>query len=112
MPALGTANNALPPPPPPPQGFSSLRKLDFSYNEIRSAEPLSTVTGSASTLHELFLASNKVTAIRSLAPLTCLESLELGSNRIRQIEGLETLTNLRDLWLGRNRIASIGGLGT
>ncbi|GFR45487.1 hypothetical protein Agub_g6831 [Astrephomene gubernaculifera] len=92
------------------EGFTVLRRLDCSYNQIRNLLPLASLP--AASLEELYVASNKVTAIAALSHLTALTLLELGSNRIRTVEGLEQLTGLRELWLGRNRITQIGGLAT
>lgn len=88
--------------------FSALTRLEFSYNEIRSIEPLATLNAPA--LQELYVAANKVASIQAISQLTALTTLELGSNRIRAIENLGTLTLLRELWLGRNRIARIENL--
>ncbi|GLC44207.1 hypothetical protein PLESTB_000753000 [Pleodorina starrii] len=92
------------------QGFTQLRRLDCSYNQIRNLLPLADLD--SGSLEELYVASNKVTAIAALSQLTGLTLLELGSNRIRTVEGIDSLTGLRELWLGRNRITSIGGLAT
>lgn len=35
---------------PDPQGFTALTKVDFSYNEIKSMAPVSSLAGSASSL--------------------------------------------------------------
>mmetsp|Transcript_4993 Transcript_4993/g.10772 ORF Transcript_4993/g.10772 Transcript_4993/m.10772 type:complete len:327 (+) Transcript_4993:33-1013(+) len=91
-------------------GFKNLRRLELSYNEIRSISPLQSLDSGA--LEELYVASNKVLTITGISQLTALQVLELGSNRIRKIENLETLTGLRELWLGRNRIAAVEGLST
>ncbi|GBF95662.1 hypothetical protein Rsub_08644 [Raphidocelis subcapitata] len=94
---------------PPLSGFKALRRLEFSYNEIRSMGPVSSLA--CAPLQELYVASNKVPTIEGLSELTRLTVLELGSNRIRQIEGLEGQGALAELWLGRNRIPKIEGLG-
>ncbi|PNH06744.1 Protein phosphatase 1 regulatory subunit pprA [Tetrabaena socialis] len=91
-------------------GFTKLRRLECSYNQIRNLIPLSDLDSPA--LEELYVASNKVTAITALSHLTSLTLLELGSNRIRVVENLESLTALRELWLGRNRISKVEGLAT
>lgn len=92
------------------EGFTSLRRLECSYNQIRNLLPLAALT--SAPLEELYVASNKVTAMSCLSHLTTLTLLELGSNRIRAIEDIAPLTQLRELWLGRNRITQISGLDT
>ncbi|KXZ42993.1 hypothetical protein GPECTOR_108g188 [Gonium pectorale] len=92
------------------QGFTVLRRLDCSYNQIRNLLPLADLDSPA--IEEVYVANNKVTAIAALSHLTSLTLLELGSNRIRTIEGIASLTGLRELWLGRNRIAQVAGLAT
>ncbi|GMH35388.1 hypothetical protein BSKO_03256 [Bryopsis sp. KO-2023] len=91
-------------------GFPSLKRLEISYNEIRSMSDISRL-GSTS-LMELYLASNKITKIEGLELLSTLEILELGSNRIRTIESIGHLTRLTQLWLGRNRITEIQNLAS
>lgn len=96
------------------EGFSQLTRLEFSYNQIRSLAPLSSLTADPAAsppLLELFVAANKVTAIEALGGLSKLTVLELGSNRIRTIEGLGSQACLLELWLGRNRISKIENLG-
>ncbi|KAF6256494.1 hypothetical protein COO60DRAFT_1528850 [Scenedesmus sp. NREL 46B-D3] len=96
------------------EGFSKLTRLEFSYNQIRSLAPLSSLAAepaSSPPLVELFVAANKVTAIEALGGFSQLTVLELGSNRIRTIEGLEGQASLLELWLGRNRISKIENLG-
>ncbi|CCW61307.1 unnamed protein product [Phytomonas sp. EM1] len=86
--------------------FSSLTKLDLSYNQIRVISGLDSL---GDTLKELYLVENKIKVIQGLGALRNLELLELGGNHIREIgSGLENLVNLRQLWLGKNKIVSIG----
>ncbi|KAG2490401.1 hypothetical protein HYH03_011201 [Edaphochlamys debaryana] len=92
------------------KGFTELRRLECSYNQIRNLLPLADLD--STRLEELYVASNKVTAIAGLSHLTTLTLLELGSNRIRAIEGIDSMTNLNELWLGRNRITKVDGLAT
>ncbi|KAG2423702.1 hypothetical protein HXX76_015092 [Chlamydomonas incerta] len=92
------------------QGFTELRRLECSYNQIRNLLPLADLD--STKLEELYVASNKVTAMAALSHLGSLTLLELGSNRIRAIENIETLVGLRELWLGRNRITKVDGLAT
>lgn len=85
--------------------FSSLTKLDLSYNQIKTIAGLDSLGG---TLKELYLVENKIKEIQGLDSLINLELLELGGNRIRQIgNGLRNLTMLKQLWLGKNKITSI-----
>jgi protein phosphatase 1 regulatory subunit 7 len=91
---------------PLPHVFSSLSKLDLSYNQIRKIQGLESL---GSTLKELYLVENKIKVIEGLDTLVNLELLELGGNRIREIgPGLSTLTSLKKLWLGKNKITRIG----
>ncbi|KAK9807493.1 hypothetical protein WJX72_000775 [[Myrmecia] bisecta] len=90
------------------RGFSSLQRLELSYNEIRSLAPLTDL--STAHIQELYVASNKVTCIEGISQLTSLTLLELGSNRVSTIEGLDNLQQLQELWLGRNRITQIRSL--
>lgn len=85
--------------------FTSLMKLDLSYNQIKKIENLSKL---APTLCELYLVENRLKEIEGLETLTNLRLLELGGNKIREIgTGLNTLVNLEQLWLGKNKITSI-----
>ena len=85
-------------------GFTALKRLDVSYNQLRSMAPSSNLVA---TLEELFLAANKIAKVEGLGGLTRLRVLELGSNRIRCLEGLGAMTSLEELWLGRNKIREI-----
>ncbi|CCW69103.1 unnamed protein product [Phytomonas sp. Hart1] len=86
--------------------FSSLVKLDFSYNQIRVISGLETL---GETLKELYLVENKIKVIQGLDALHNLVLLELGGNHIREIgPGLKNLVNLKQLWLGKNKIVNIG----
>ncbi|BDA47133.1 Protein phosphatase 1 regulatory subunit 7 [Coccomyxa sp. Obi] len=93
---------------PPLQGFTSLQRLELSYNQIQSLLPLQRLDSTA--LCELYVANNAVTAIEAVQQFTNLRLLELGSNKIRELTGLDALTGLEELWLGRNRIAHISGI--
>ena len=69
--------------------FTSLRRLELSYNEIKSLSPLSAETsnpGPGEALEELYVAANKVSKIEGLEAFTNLRILELGSNRLRVVE--------------------------
>lgn len=91
---------------PLPHAFTSLTKLDLSYNQIRKIRGLESL---GSTLKELYLVENKIKVIEGLDTLVNLELLELGGNRIREIgDGLSHLTALQKLWLGKNKITKIG----
>lgn len=86
--------------------FTSLTKLDLSYNQIRKICGLESL---GSTLKELYLVENKIKVIEGLDTLVNLELLELGGNRIREIgSGLSNLTSLEKLWLGKNKITKVG----
>jgi protein phosphatase 1 regulatory subunit 7 len=89
--------------------YKEIKKLDISYNKIRSMQPVELVSTS---VEELYLAANRISEIEGVEKLRSLQLLELGSNRIRKMQKLETLTNLRELWLGRNKIDCIEGLDT
>ncbi|KPI83036.1 protein phosphatase type 1 regulator-like protein [Leptomonas seymouri] len=91
---------------PFPHAFTSLTKLDLSYNQIRKISGLESL---GPTLKELYLVENKIKVIEGLDTLVNLELLELGGNRIREIgSGLSNLTSLQKLWLGKNKIKKIG----
>ena len=91
---------------PAPHAFTSLTKLDLSYNQIRKIRGLESL---GSTLKELYLVENKIKVIEGLDTLVNLELLELGGNRIREIgSGLANLASLQKLWLGKNKITKIG----
>ena len=69
--------------------FTNLRRLELSYNEIKSLAPLSRETtnpGPGKALEELYVASNKISKIEGLREFTKLQILELGSNRLRVVE--------------------------
>lgn len=86
-------------------GFSALTRLELSYNELRSLQPLKLLP--ALQLSELYAANNKVSVMQSLEAFTALRVLELGFNRIKVIEGVQG-AHLQELWLGRNRIEHVG----
>ncbi|KAK9919072.1 hypothetical protein WJX75_009137 [Coccomyxa subellipsoidea] len=88
--------------------FTSLQRLELSYNQIQSLQPLQSLGSTGLT--DLYVANNAIQKIEAVHQFTNLRLLELGSNKIRNITGLEGLTNLQELWLGRNRIAEINGL--
>ncbi|KPA73368.1 Protein phosphatase type 1 regulator-like protein [Leptomonas pyrrhocoris] len=91
---------------PLPHAFTSLTKLDLSYNQIRKIRGFESL---GPTLKELYLVENKIKAVEGLDTLVNLELLELGGNRIREIgSGLSNLTSLQKLWLGKNKITRIG----
>jgi len=92
------------------KGFPVLSRLELSYNEFRSLQPLAEL--SSAPLTELFVANNKVTSFEGVQTLTQLQVLEMGSNRIKVVEHLEDMAVLRQLWLGRNRISSLEGFPT
>ncbi len=52
---------------PPLQGFTSLQRLELSYNQIQSLLPLQSLDSTA--LCELYVANNAVTAIEVCAHL-------------------------------------------
>ncbi|WIA20809.1 hypothetical protein OEZ85_005165 [Tetradesmus obliquus] len=61
------------------EGFSQLTRLEFSYNQIRSLPPLSSLTADPAAsppLLELFVAANKVAAIEALEGLGRLTHTE------------------------------------
>mmetsp|Transcript_5088 Transcript_5088/g.13666 ORF Transcript_5088/g.13666 Transcript_5088/m.13666 type:complete len:384 (-) Transcript_5088:249-1400(-) len=91
------------------QALTKLERLDLSFNQIRDLTKLR--PHELPLLKELYLISNKITAIDGLERLTCLELLELGDNRIRVIEKLDAQAALRSLWLGRNKIARLENFG-
>jgi len=90
--------------------FTNLSRLELSYNEIRSLEPLSDLAHAPLT--KLFVANNKVASFNGIQSLTHLQVLELGSNRLKRVEHIEHATDLRELWLGRNRIDTLDGFPT
>eukprot|EP00758_Cryptobia_borreli_P002718 Tbor_TRINITY_DN3235_c0_g1::TRINITY_DN3235_c0_g1_i1::g.23791::m.23791/K17550/PPP1R7, SDS22; protein phosphatase 1 regulatory subunit 7 len=86
--------------------FTSLIKLDLSYNQIKKIENLGVL---GNTLCELYLVENRIKEICNLHELKNLRLLELGGNKIRHIgDGLDNLTNLTELWLGKNKINILG----
>lgn len=85
-----------------------LKRLDLSFNQIRSLELFP--SANLQNLEELYLIGNKIRAIVDLGPLPKLTMLELGDNRIRKIENLGRLSSLHGLWLGRNKITMIENL--
>uniref|UniRef100_A0A7S1SLH4 Protein phosphatase 1 regulatory subunit 7 n=1 Tax=Tetraselmis chuii TaxID=63592 RepID=A0A7S1SLH4_9CHLO len=90
--------------------FSNLERLEMSYNEIRSLQPLTELVDAPLT--EMFAANNKITSLEGVAALKKLQVLEVGSNRLKSVEHIEGLTELRQIWLGRNRISSVEGFPT
>lgn len=86
--------------------FTSLMKLDLSYNQIKKIENLSQL---APTLCELYLVENRLKEVDGLDSLVNLRLLELGGNKIRDVaNGLDALVNLEELWLGKNKISNLG----
>eukprot|EP01023_Acetabularia_acetabulum_P034529 TRINITY_DN3241_c0_g1_i4.p1 TRINITY_DN3241_c0_g1~~TRINITY_DN3241_c0_g1_i4.p1 ORF type:complete len:329 (-),score=49.58 TRINITY_DN3241_c0_g1_i4:1183-2169(-) len=89
------------------ENFDKLKRLEFSYNEIRNLAPLKSFKENSNQLKELYVASNKINKIEGLHGFSKLEILELGSNRIQIIENLNFQIDLTELWLARNRISKI-----
>lgn len=86
--------------------LTKLKVLDFSFNKIRSSEPLSACP--FEHLERLYLSSNKIDTVEGIFHLRTLKLLELGSNRIRVLPAeLGNLVNLEELWLGKNKIGSM-----
>ena len=88
--------------------WSSLRKLDLSYNQLKVIRGLDDL---ASTLEELYLVENQIKKVEGLDKLTKLKILELGGNQIRHIpmDSFHNLTELEQLWLGKNKLNDLSG---
>lgn len=88
-----------------PCAWGALRKLDLSYNQIKTIEGLDHLAG---TLEELYLVENRIKVIQGLDALVNLRLLELGGNKIRELgDGLRQLRSLEQLWLGKNKIGEL-----
>lgn len=87
---------------------SKLKRLDLSFNKLRSLDRFP--SENLSNLEELYLIGNKIAKITHLRAMPKLMMLELGDNRIRALENLDQLSSLQSLWLGRNKITKIENL--
>lgn len=52
------------------------------------------------------LSKNNISSVSALSSLTSLESLDLSGNKISDVSALHSLTNLRQLWLGGNNLST------
>ncbi|WVW84763.1 hypothetical protein I302_106798 [Kwoniella bestiolae CBS 10118] len=93
------------------KGCESLTSLDLSFNNLRHAPSLPSLT----KLNVLYLVQNKISHIEPGKLDWCkdtITSIELGGNRLRAIENLDSLRKLEELWLGKNKIRSLENLST
>ncbi|WWC62657.1 uncharacterized protein I303_105254 [Kwoniella dejecticola CBS 10117] len=93
------------------KGCENLTSLDLSFNNIRHAPNLPSLT----KLNVLYLVQNKISHIEEGELDWCkdtMTSIELGGNRIRTIENLDALVKLEELWLGKNKIRALENLST
>lgn len=86
-------------------GCTKLRKVDLSFNDLRSINKVP--VADLPVVRELFLISNKIKVMENLHSMPLLTFLELGDNRIRNIDCMDQLPSLTSLWLGRNKIERI-----
>ncbi|CAD6584562.1 MAG: hypothetical protein TREMPRED_003863 [Tremellales sp. Tagirdzhanova-0007] len=92
-------------------GCPNLTSLDLSFNNIRHAPNLPSLT----KVKVLYLVQNKIGNVEQGELDWCratLTSLELGGNRIREIGNLDKLVLLEELWLGKNKIRTLENLST
>ncbi|ORY25645.1 putative nuclear regulatory subunit of Glc7p type 1 protein serine-threonine phosphatase [Naematelia encephala] len=93
------------------KGCPNVTSLDLSFNNIRHAPTLPSLT----KVKVLYLVQNKISRVNPGDLDWCkdtITSLELGGNRLRLIENLEKLTLMEELWLGKNKIRTLENLST
>lgn len=65
---------------------------------------ISRVSGFTNVKH-MDLSKNQISSVSALSTLTSLESLDLSDNKITDVSALHSLTNLKQLWLGGNNLS-------
>lgn len=86
-----------------------LRVLSLQSNRITKLENLTPV---ASTLEELYISHNGLTALEGMETCTKIKVLDLAGNFLTTIDPkqLENMSNLEELWLNDNRIDNLDWL--
>ncbi|MBF0443881.1 MAG: leucine-rich repeat domain-containing protein, partial [Oligoflexales bacterium] len=89
-------------------GHAPLKRLWLDGNRISSEQlvHLSRFTG----LEQLYLGSNLIHSIESLAPLTNLVMLHLSNNYITEIKPISGMASLYELWIDGNCITDFSVL--
>jgi hypothetical protein len=81
----------------------ALQKLDLSYTQVTSVEPLKGLTA----LQQLDLSNTQVASVEPLKGLTALQWLNLGNTQVASVEPLKGLTALRGLGLSNTQVTSV-----
>lgn len=66
---------------------------------------ISRVSGFTNVKH-MDLSKNQISSVSALSTLTSLETLDLSDNKITDVSALHSLTNLKQLWLGGNNLSA------
>lgn len=66
---------------------------------------ISRVSGFTNVKH-MDLSKNQISSVSALSSLTSLESLDLSDNKITDVSALHSLKNLKQLWLGGNNLSA------
>lgn len=82
-----------------PSDSETVEATDLGLTDI------SRVSGFTNLKH-LDLSKNQISSVSALSALTSLETLDLSDNKITDVSALHSLKNLKQLWLGGNDLSS------
>lgn len=79
-------------------GLTSLKQVDVQSNRLTAVSGIDTL----SELEELYLASNAIDSIAGIPQAGTLTTIDLSRNKLSSLAGIEVQTSLEDLWLSTN----------
>ena len=82
-----------------PSDSETVEATDLGLTDI------SRVSGFTNLKH-LDLSKNQISSVSALSALTSLETLDLSDNKITDVSALHSLKNLKQLWLGGNNLSA------
>ena len=82
-----------------PSDSETVEATDLGLTDI------SRVSGFTNVKH-MDLSKNQISSVSALSSLTSLESLDLSDNKITDVSALHSLKNLKQLWLGGNNLSA------
>ena len=82
-----------------PADSETVEATDLGLTDISRASGFTNVK-------HMDLSKNQISSVSALSTLTSLESLDLSDNKITDVSALHSLTNLKQLWLGGNNISA------
>ena len=81
-----------------PADSETVEATDLGLTDISRASGFTNVK-------HMDLSKNQISSVSALSTLTSLESLDLSDNKITDVSALHSLTNLKQLWLGGNNLS-------